>query len=454
MTVSKPFGTSLTERPVRKGDTVKPTPAHALRSAMRGPRRAGFLVIIFFLGGFGAWGAVAPLAGGAIAHGQVSPESGVRIIQHLNGGIVDEVHVRNGDRVRAGDLLVSLDASDIIARYEALSDRRLTRIAEQARIQAEASGDGTVTGNAGPEVMGGGARAVFSAEQQALDARRETRAARKRILARQAAQIAETIKGHEVQAESAAEQLRLMREEVADKASLFSRGLSAKSEVLRLKRAIAELEGQRGSHLTAISEARQRLSEMELDLAAREADLREQNALRAAEIRNELVELEEDLSALQETLARTKIRTPVDGIAAGLEPLGFGTVIVAGERILEIVPERDRLLVEAEISPNDIDTVEVGLTAHVHLPAYSGRMLPRIEGHVTMVSADTRVSEASNRPFYPIRIEVPSSVLSETGVELRSGMLVEVLVVTRERPVLSYLVEPILNLLRKGMREL
>lgn len=431
--------------------THNPIAPRSMAEAIRGPRRAGALVILGFLGGFGVWTATAPLAGGAVAPGQISPDRGVRTIEHLEGGLVREIHAREGDRVRAGDVLISIDVTSTQAEADALADRRLTRLAEQARIAAESAGAKTLAPppELDPEVAG----EVIAAERRTLEARRALHEARVRVLDQRVGQLDETVAGHLLQAASAAEQIGLMREELDDKSTLLGRGLAAKAEVLRLRRLIAETEGLRGSHLTAIAEARQEIGEIELDMKARNAEDAEQLARRAAEVRNELAEIDKQLSALDAVLARQVLIAPVDGIVSNLRARNAGAILKPGAPVLDIVPEREQLLIDARVAPNDIDAVSLGMPAQIRISAYSGRTMPRIEGRVSLVSADSSRGENGATSYYPIRVEVDPGELAGTDIEIRSGMLVEVLVVTRERPVLSYLLEPFQSLLGKAMRE-
>lgn len=446
----------LPEKSPQKTVSGDAPPHHRQRSiseAIRAPRRAGFLILLGFVACFGVWGAMAPLAGGAIAAGQISPDSGVRTVEHLEGGLVQRIHVRDGDKVRQGDILVTIDVTAPRSEAEALEDRRLTRMAEQARIAAEIAGTPALVVPAAFDLSDPVVASAFEAEQRTLDARLALRSARERVLKQRIAQLSETIAGHGLQQRSASEQLELMHEELADKVALLDKGLAAKGEVLRLRRGIAEAEGMRGSHVTAASEAKKEIGEIELNLKAQDAEDAEKLAVRAAQIRSELAEIDKSLSALTAILDREVLRAPVDGVVANLKVRNSGAIIQPGEAILDVVPARERLQIDAQISPNDIDAVEVGMEANVRLSAFSGRTMPQIVGVVTMVSADTSRSEHSNATYYPIRVEVDASELSDHDIELRSGMLASVLVVTRERSMLSYLWEPFQALLQNGMRE-
>ncbi|MBE9636203.1 HlyD family type I secretion periplasmic adaptor subunit [Salipiger mangrovisoli] len=439
--------------PNRPGQAHAPYPHGTISDAIRAPRRFGFLVLLAFLGSLGGWAALAPLSGGAIAAGQISPDSGVRTIEHLEGGLVKSITVRDGDTVHEGDVLMTLDVTARRSEAEALADRRLTRIAEQARIAAEIAGSKALAIPEDFSPQDPVVASAFQVEQRALDAKLDFRNLRERLLRQRIAQLEETISGHSLQVRSAAEQLALMHEELEDKLALLGKGLAAKGEVLRLRRAIADMEGLRGSQVTAVAEARKEIGEIEMDLKAREAEDVETLAVRAVQIRSEIAEIEKSLLALDAVLGREQLRSPVDGIVSNIRIRNAGAIIQPGEAILDVVPARERLLIDARISPNDIDAVEIGMPANIRLSAFSGRSMPQIVGTVTMVSADTARAENSNTTYYPIRVEVDASELSDLNIELRSGMLVSVLVVTRERSVLSYLWEPFEALLQNGMRE-
>ncbi len=426
-----------------------------LDDVTRGPRRIGFAVLLVFLLVFAGWGASAPLAGGALAPGRISPEGGVKTIQHLEGGIVRALHVREGDTVTAGSPLLALESVRQRAEVDALLDRRRARLAERARLEAELAGAERIPLPEGLSAEDPADQAVMVAERRLFDKRRHLLSARKRVLSQRIEQLSEQITGYEAQVESATRQLELIAEELQDKAVLLEKGLTPKSDVLRLRRMQAEIFGRRGEFAASIASAEQRIGETELELVALEAELGERLADRAREVRTELVEIEQSLAAKNDVLTRTVVAAPVDGTVTEMRVKTIGGVVLAGEPIMELVPSDDRLIIDARLAPRDIDVVAPGLTAQVHLSAFAGSARPMLFGTVLSIAADTRVHEETGETFYPVRVEVPADELAKAGddVSLVPGMVADVLIVSEERTMLAYLLEPIADLIRRSLRE-
>lgn len=418
-----------------------------LDSALRGPRRRGLAVIAAFCAVFLFWGSWAPLAGGAVAPGRVVPDSGVKTVQHLEGGLIRALHVREGDRVEPGDPIATLGDVGARAEVDRLADRRRTRLAEAARLEAELMGADAVTFP--PEIDP--ADPVAAAEARAFETGRAMAETRRRVLARRIEQLRSEIDGLAAQSEAAAERLALVEEDIAAKSALLDRGLLPRDEMLRLRREAAETRGRLGELAAAEAATRQRIGETELELAAVDAERADRAAARAAALRNELAEIEQSLAAGRDVLVRRVVLAPSAGVVANLRFPDAGGVVGPGEPILDIVPTGDLLLVDARVSPLDVDVVREGLEAQVRLPAFPGRQAPRIVGRVASVSPDAMPDEATGRPHFTARVEVPAGQLG--GLALVPGMTAEVLIVTGERTLMGYLMEPIAAAVRRGLRE-
>lgn len=439
---------ALALRPAWRADADEPPPLGAL---IRGQRRLGLAVMAVFAGGFLVWGSVAPLTGGAVAPGRVSPDGGVRVIQHLEGGILRALHVREGDAVEEGQPLLTLDTVGARAEVEALADRRRARLAEAARVEAELMGRAAVAFPAELDP----AEPALAAERRRFETGRAMVEARRRVLGQRVEQLRAQIAGFEAQVASAAAQRALIEEEMADKGRLLDRGLMPKDEILRLRRAAAEIEGRLGEHRAAIARAEQAIGEAELELVALDAERAERLAARAGELRGEIAEIDQALAAAGDVLARAVVAAPGEGVVARLRLRTPGGVVRPGEAILDLVPARDRLLVDARVSPLDIDVVRPGLEAQVHLSAYPGRDARRIRGVVAEVSADAMTDEITGQPFFAARVEVPREALGEgeAALALVPGMPAEVLIVTERRTLMGYLLEPLADAVRRGLRE-
>lgn len=428
-----------------------------LRVRLRGPAWFGFLVILVLVGGFGVWGATAPLAGGAVAPGVISPDGSRRTVQHLEGGIIRALHVRDGDVVKAGQPLLDLEGVQPRATYEMLLGQYRSILATYARLMAEQASRPAIEFpvELGEGIDSGNLRAVLDGQIHLFQTRRETHAARKRVLRQKIEQSREQIKAHEAQVESTTLQLALIADELVGKQEIYRKGLLPKPELRRLERAQAEIVGKRAEHRASIARTSEQIGETDLQLLTLDAERADEIANRIDEVRTELATIKEKLFASEDVLKRTVIVAPVNGIIVNLQFKTTSGVLKPGEAILDIVPGDEALRVDARVSPVDIDVVHVGLSAQVHLSAYSNRSLPRVRGVVVSVSADRLVDDRAGQPYFLARVEVDRDELSRITpkVELVPGMPAEVLIVTGERTMVEYLLQPLLDTIRRGLRE-
>jgi len=427
-----------------------------LSSVVRRPARVGVAIIMVFLAGSLGWASVAPLAAGAVAAGVISPDGSRRTVQHLEGGIIREIKAKDGDDVVAGQVLIVLQATQASAMNDMLTEQVQTLMAARARLLAEQAGKAEIvfpaelltTKSAHVEAMLQGQTSLFEKRRAAFLAQVE-------ILENRVSQYKEQIGALKSQVESASTQISLITDELKGKISLFKRGLTTKSEVLRLERAKAALYGEHGQHVGAIAEVMQRLDELATQKISLEADRAQEISTDLETLRTEFGEVSEKLNSSRDILERTTIVAPVGGKVVNSRFKTTGGVIRAGEAILDIVPTGERLLIDVRISPSDIDIVRPQLPAIIHLTAYSSRGLPRIDGYVRDVSADSIVDQVTGQSFFLARVEVLKEDLSRIGDDyiLLAGMPAEVMIVTGERTVMNYLLEPFLAAFRRGLRE-
>lgn len=429
----------------------------SLRTVVRGPARVGIAVLVLFGVGFGAWVTFAPIAAGAIAPGIISPDGNRRTVQHLEGGIIREIRARDGDLVRAGDPVMVLQSVQASATYETLVDEYRVLLAARARLEAEQVERDEMT--LPDELMGVShlpeVRNLLDGQLAIFRTRHQVHIAQKRVLNDRISQSREQIGALEAQVDSIARQLELLREEIQAKETLVEKALMSRSELLRLKRVEAELLGRRGEYLGTIAEVRQKIGEIETQRIALDAERADVSAKEMDETRAELAAVKEKLLASRDILDRTVITAPVSGKIVNSRFTSPGGVVLRGEPILEIVPTEEKLLVDARVSPADIDIVRAGLKATVHLTALSGRNTPRIDGIVRSVSADSIVDEAVGTSYYLARVEVAREEIERlsTKLELVPGMPAEVLIVTSERTMGQYLLEPFFSAFRRSFRE-
>lgn len=427
----------------------------ALGRSVRGPVRVGIFLIILFVAGFGIWANTVLLAGGAIATGIISPDGSRRTVQHLEGGIIRKLHVRDGDVVAKDQPLIELESVQPKASHDLLLKQQQTFRITKARLEAERLGKDQVVFP--PDLLEGGLEMaeMIAAQRELFAVRRKSHESKNRVLRQRIAQLREQIKGFEAQVTSAGRQIELIGEEIVGKRELADKGHLTKPELLRLLRMEAELLGRRGQYEAAISEAQQQIGEAELQIVSNDTERADQVATQLDQVQTEINELEEKLLASRDVLQRTVVTAPVPGIIVNLKFKTVSGVIQPGAPILDIVPADEKLLIDAHVAPMDIDVVYKGLKAQVQLTSISSRFAPRINGTVVSVSADRLQDEATSKPYYLARVEVDRDEINRVGpeVELIPGMPADVLIVTGERTMVDYLLKPFMNAVWKTLRE-
>lgn len=427
-----------------------------LKDVVRGPARYGVLLVYLFIGGGIVWSSVAPMAEGATASGIVSPDGSRRTVQHLEGGIIKDLKVRDGDLVRVGDPLVTLQSTQAAALYDLYLEQARTLEATQARLRAEQEGKDEIAFPADLVASADErARKIIAGQTLLFNQRRSSLEAQLQILDVRKRQFEEQLAGLRAQVMSVDAQLALTVQEHSVKKSLVDKALLARSETLKLERSKAALDGDRGSFIGQIAEVEQKIGELETQSVSLKATQSADIADQLEKARASYIDTAERLNASKDVLDRTVITAPVTGKIANLKFKTSGGVIGPGQAILDIVPTNEQLLIDARVSPSDIDVVAAGLEATIHLTAYASRGMPRVTGTVKSVSADRVTDEATGQSFYLARVEVPQSELEtlDQGISMTPGMPADVLIVTGKRTVLAYLMEPFMAAFRRGLRE-
>lgn len=402
------------------------------------------------------WAAFVPIASGAVAPGQLMVENRRKTVQHLDGGIVREIRVREGAQVRAGDVLVRLDDTDAqlsVAVYQTQAD---SLRAEQAARQAELTHLPEVRFPADllarredPDVA-----AILASQQAVFEARRRNQLGRKAQLGERLVQIERQIAGERSQAHSRVEQATLLEGEIADLSKLLAKGLTPKARVLALRRAAAEARGDQGAFEAAAARLRAQAAETRIERlqVEREAETDAANALR--QIQSDLVSVLDKLAVARQRLGRTEIRAPVSGTVVGLSVTTVGGVIRPGDPLMDIVPTADRLVITARLSPREADDVRVGQPADVRFDAAGTRTAPVVRGTVTKVSADALADPRSGAPYFEVSVAVPQAEAAQLPPKLlKPGLPAEVLLKTGERTALGYMLSPITRASFHAMRE-
>lgn len=439
---------------------ASPAPAEERRPLrIAEPRRlavvgAGVLAAAFVV--FGAWAALAPLSGAVIAPGFVKVDESRKTVAHLEGGIVKEIRVRDGTRVRQGDVLIVMQDATVNASVDLLSGQLAAEAAKMARLRAERDGVAAVkfppelaAQESDPriaEILQGELR-LFRVRRQALEDQVRGVQAQIEEAKREAAGFEEGIRASD-------KAIELLREEVAANENLAKQNYISKTRLLGLQRDLAQTEARRAEFVGDLATARQKVTEQELRIVNLRTNRVQQAADELEQSRQRLLDLQERIRPSRDAQQRQNVVAPVSGDVVNLRVHTAGGVIAPREPILEIVPNERSLVIEARVAPDDIDEVKLDLAADVRLTPYHQRSTRLLEGKVTYVSADRLVDEATRAPYYAVHVRVdPESLKAESHVNLYPGMPAEVFIRTRERTTLDYLLEPVTNSLRRAGRE-
>ena len=442
---------------------IDPSPSAPLASPLpnkatntRRPIIVGMAIILIAFGGFGTWAALAPLSSAAIAPGVVSVESNRKTIQHLEGGIVDEILVKEGSLAEAGQVLIRLQDTRAKAIFELLRGKHRTAAAKEARLIAERDRLKKIKFPASllavrgePEVT-----EMLSGQRRFFKERRSSVNGQISILRQRIGQRGQQIGGLRAQVESKRQQIALIVEEVGGLQELYDKGYAPKTRLLALKRAKARLEGELAQTQARISQLNQAIGEDKLRIINVRNRFRTDVAGKLSDVQATLAELSDRLTAQGDVVKRLEVRAPLNGIVVGLKVHTKGGVILPGAPIMDIVPSEDRLIIEAQLEIQHIDVVHPGLIAQVRLSAYKRRTTPYIEGKVTHVSADRFVNPVSGRPYYQLRIEIDRESLAKLDdIKLYPGMSAEVMIETGRGKALQYLISPITDRFHRVFRE-
>lgn len=415
----------------------------------------GAAIIALFFIALGGWAAWAPLKSAALAPGVVAVESNRKTIKHLEGGIVADIQVRDGDVVKAGQILLRLDETQARVTLDRLRGRAAAARALEARLVAERDGTDEVAFPASLTDDGNGrANAKTLAGQLKIFAtRKESIAAQESILEQQAAQLGEEIAGLRGLIAAENTQIELIHSEIGDVQTLVTKGLAKRSRLLALQRRRAEIEGARSRNIAGVARAKQQITETRLRVSELKTQQLNQVVEELRATQTELFDLDERIRSAEDVLRRTHITAPLDGTIVGLQIHTPGGVIGPGEALMDLVPSGAGMIIESQVDPNDIDIVHAGLPAQVRLTAFNQRNLSPIEGKVLTVSADRLTDERTGVPYFLARVVLVEDLSQDLAVALYPGMQAEVMIVTGERTVLDYIFKPLSRSLGRAFRE-
>ena len=429
--------------------------AYLMRS-FESERRIGRRVLAVAVVVGGGWATLAPLSGAVVIPGTVISETNIKKIQHPTGGVIANIAVNDGMRVREGDILARLDDTQVRANAQVVTKQLEEIRARIGRLTAERDGhDGPASfGEAALEKREKGAEQLLTLENSLFKARADARKSQKELLRNRIDQLNEEITGLDAQIKSKRTQFELIGQELEGVQALYDKHLTPLTRLTSLQREAARLDGERGQLVSTIAETRAKISESELQLLKLDQDFRAEVMKDLREAQDKEAELAERVVAAKDQLNHIDLRAPTAGVIHQLSVHTIGGVVTPAEVLMVIVPEADELQIDARLPANDIDQVYKGQNTLVRFSAFNQRTTPELSGVVSHVSADTTKDAQSNATYYTVRISLAGNELARLGGrQLVSGMPAEVFVQTGSRTMMSYLFKPINDQLHRMFRE-
>ena len=420
----------------------------------RMPVFVGLFALMLLVGGFGSWSIFSSLAGAIVASGRVEVEQNRQIVQHLDGGIVAEILVKEGDRVSAGQTLIKLDSASLGSEFTIVQSQLFELMARRARLEAERDTSAALTFD--PELdqlakTSAEIAELMDGQTRLFDARAESVTREREQLAKRREQILDQVRGIEAQTEALVQQIALISEELEAQNSLLERGLAQASRVLALRREEARLLGQVGELRAGKAQAEGRTTELDIESLKLTSSLREEAISQLRDLRVQELELRER----RQRLSRLAIQAPASGIVYGLTVNTPRAVIRAAEPVLYVVPQDRPLVIAAQVPVIHIDKVYAGQSVNLRFSALDQRRTPELYGQVVTVSADAFMDEAQGTSYYRAEIALNTGELAKLpeGAVLIPGMPAEAFILTSERSPMDYLIKPLWDYFEQAFRE-
>ena len=447
---------SIDITPPKQSTPDESAPASPLPTSGKGYLRLGLVILLIAFGGFGGWAASADLAVSVVAPGAVSVESFKKTIQHLEGGIVDEINVDDGDHVEAGDTLLVIDNTQARSQLAISRSQYLINRAAEIRLLAEQKDADTLTFP--DELLNSDAqrvKEVLAVQRALFQARRGALEGTLSALDEQMSQMREQIDGLQDVIDVNQERMNSLQQEAQDYRSLFKEGLGDNQRLRELERQALQFKGDIAQSRSRIAELKSQISENKVQKQVKIQEFQKEVGEQLREAQGNIADAEERITALSDQVKRTTVTAPVSGTVVGLKVHTVGAVIKPGEPIIEIVPSGDDFIVEARVPDRDIDNIYPGQYAEIRFSAFNQRLSNVIDGEVTNVSADSFEDEATGAKYYKARVKVTEDGKREMteNMQLLAGMPAEVMIRTGERTFASYMTKPITDMLARAMRE-
>lgn len=408
------------------------------------------------VGGVGGWAATTMLSNAVVGEGTVVIDDNVKKVQHLTGGIVSNLPVKEGMHVKAGDMLLQLDGTSMKASLGIVNSSLSQLYARRARLQAERAGDSSFANDdlvkAGLDVEAN--RALIEGETQLFAVRRSALEGMKKQLEQRKGQLAEEIQGNTLQIKATEESLGLIEEEYQAVDSLYKKQIVTMQRVNSLKRQRAELEGNKGERIAARAQAEGKINEINLQILQLDEDRSSENAKELTDVEAKIAEAQERRVAVTDQLKRLDLKAPMDGYIYQLSIHTVGGVVNPGEPLMLLAPDTRTLTVEAKIAIRNIDQVHVGQIVDIRFSAFDQRTTPEVQGVVSSVSPDAVADQRTGASYYTVRIVPSAEELAKLkGLSLYPGMPAEVFIKVADRTVISYLTKPLTDQMRHTFRE-
>ena len=432
-----------------------PTPDRELRTGLTLPARVGFFAAIALLASVLGWAHFTEISGAVIAQGQVAIEGKPKLVQHFDGGVIEDILVAEGSLVEAGEALIVLDKTLLEANISIYRTRLAELFARKSRLRAEQIEADAIAFETFPVVLASLDPTDFViGQQEVFDARRALQEGKDAQLREKIVQFGNQIIGVEGLLASKREQLTLIEEELETKKKMQERGLLVASEVIAIRRSKADLQGQVAEHVSELARIKNSIQDARIEILLNTRQFKEQVVSEQREVVTQIGELTQQILSTEKQLQRVSLRAPVSGVVHEMQVFTRGGVVPPGGTVLKIVPQTNRLSFELRVDPVAIDQVYLDQDARILFSAFNQRTTPELTGSVTRISPTSLIDEATGMSFYEIVVDILPEELSRLGdAELVPGMPVESFLQTDERTVLSYFVKPFTDQVQKAFRE-
>lgn len=420
----------------------------------RGIRRIGLTIVLVTFGIFGTWAAVAPLSNAVHGSGFVTVQSYRKTVQHLEGGIVKELLVRDGDSVKKGDPVIVLDESQLSAEYESTRNQLIVARYKEARLRAERDQLDAIPPVELKGTDSDRAKEALAGEQQVFVSRKASRLGEISVHREQISQLKAQIGGLEEMIRTKQGLEKSYSGEIKQLKDLLAQGFVDNQRLLESQRKLDMLRTEMADHKSTIAKTKLQISETELQIVQLDKKFSADVADELAQVQAQVFDLQEKEAALQDRLSRIVIRAPESGMVLDMKVHTIGGVVQAATPLMDIVPITSDLVVEAKVEPNDIDRLELGKTADIRFSAFNNATTPVIEGKLTRISADRLTDERSGEPYYLVRVKVTDDGMKKlANRKLQPGMPADVLINAGDRTMLEYLLKPARNMFATSMIE-